>query len=171
MQQWYFLSLWCGDRWEAWWRFHVSCSASPDTLLGTGTYEVPSKAVITAVTGTPNVTVSSQTTSVTITHYSSTPTIPEWMHRQRTGDLRKGQGSEYSPFPEEQQSCFEGKQKDFLTAVSGTQGPCLQWKSWNVSTLRWTQAAFTAHINKMNNLCVFQNEMYIILIFRRQKNL
>lgn len=70
MQQWYILSLWCGDRWEVWWRFQVSSSASLDTLLGTGTYKVPSRAVTTAVTGTPNVPVSSQTTSVTMTHYS-----------------------------------------------------------------------------------------------------
>lgn len=35
----------------------------------------------------------------------------------------KGQRFEYSLIIEQEQSHFEGKQKVFLTAVSGTQGP------------------------------------------------
>lgn len=161
MQQRYFLSLWCGDRREVWWRFQVSGPASPNTLLGTGTYKVPFRAVITAVIGTPNVTVSSETTSVTITNYS-------WMNAQNKR-LKEGTGIWVLPVPRAVAISFWRKAEDFLTAVSGTQAPWLQWKSWDVSSLRRTQAAFTAQINKMNHLSVFQSEMYIILTFRRQK--
>lgn len=41
----------------------------PKHLFGTGTYKVPSRAAITAVTGITNITVSSKTISVIITHY------------------------------------------------------------------------------------------------------
>lgn len=93
----------------------------PKHPFGTGTYEVPSRAVIRAVTGTTNITGSSETISVIITYCF-------WMNAQAQNRRFKG-GTRIWIFPIPRTAAVEGKEKDFLTAVPGTQGPWLQWKS------------------------------------------